>query len=86
MESRLQARIIRDLKKRGYIPVKIIRCNLDGFPDILALKNRVAVFIEVKDKGRKARPLQLWRHQELKAEKFDCYVIDNWEEYEKLKL
>jgi hypothetical protein len=46
----------------------------------------VAVFIEVKDKGRKARPLQLWRHQELKAEKFDCYVIDNWEEYEKLKL
>jgi len=46
----------------------------------------VAVFIEVKDKGRKARPLQLWRHQELKAEKFDCYVIDNWEDYKKLKL
>ena len=86
MESKLQARIIRDLRRKGYIAVKVIRCNLNGWPDIMALKNKKAVFIEVKDEGETAEPLQVWRHEQLRAEGFKCCVVDRWEEYKKLKL
>lgn len=86
MESALQSKIIRDLKSKGWIPLKVVLSNMNGWPDVTAYRNKVAVFIEVKDKGEKARPLQLHRHEELRQQGFDVYVIDTWIGYKNLEL
>lgn len=86
MESKLQSRIIADLRRKGWIVVKVVRCNLSGWPDLTAYKNKVAIFMEIKDEGKKTEPLQDYRHEELRKQGFEVYVINNWEDYEKLNL
>jgi Holliday junction resolvase len=82
-ESKLQKKIINDLKKKGWIPLKIILCNLPGFNDIIAYRNKVSVFVEAKSPGKKAEPLQVYRHDILKKQGFTVITVDSWEEYEK---
>lgn len=84
-ESKLQKKIIKDLKKGGWIPLKVILCNLPGFNDIIAFKKRRAVFIEAKDEGEEAKKLQLYRHKMLLEQGFSVFVIDSWEQYLELK-
>lgn len=81
MESKLQKKIIKNLKLRGWIPLKVVLCNLPGFNDIICFKNKVTVFIEVKDEDEEAEPLQEYRHELLKEQGFKVYVIDSWESY-----
>jgi Holliday junction resolvase len=85
MESPLQKKIIKDLKKRGWIPLKVVLCNMPGFNDIIAFKAKKAFFLEVKDKGKTAEPLQIYRHDLLIKEGFQVFVIDTWEQYLQIK-
>lgn len=85
-ESKLQKKIINDLKLSGWIPLKVILCNMPGFNDIIAFRNKIAVFIETKNAGKKAEPLQIYRHDQLKAQGFKVFVIDTWEEYQLVKF
>lgn len=80
-ESKLQKKIIRDLKLLGWIPLKVVLSNMPGFNDIVAFKNKKTVFIEAKDEGKKAEPLQEYRHNILKQHGFNVFVIDTWEDY-----
>lgn len=68
LESQIQSRIIQRLKREGWLVVKIGLTNLPGFPDIMALKDGMAKFIEVKRPGEKPRDLQEYRHKQLR----DC--------------
>lgn len=77
MESNIQKNIIKKSEKLGWYVVKIIQCNKPGFPDLQLMKDGMVIFIEVKDKGKKARPLQLYRHNQLKLLGFKVFVIDN---------
>lgn len=86
MESALQKKIIKDLKKRGWIPLKIVLCNLPGFNDIIAFKSKQAIFIEVKDKDEEAEKLQKYRHKILEKEGFMVFVVDTWEQYLQIKF
>lgn len=86
MESKLQRKIIQDLRKNGWVALKVIRCNISGWPDVTAYRNKKAVFIEVKDEGEEADDLQQLRHDELRAQGFEVYVIDTWEQYKTLSL
>ena len=84
LESKIQAHIIRQLKASGYLVVKIGLCSLPGFPDIMALKDGRIKFVEVKRPGEKSRPLQEFRHRQLRELGFDVEVsCDN---YNKTKL
>lgn len=85
LESKLQSKIRQDLEKQGWYVLKVIRCNLSGHPDINAFRNTKAIFIEVKAKGKKAEPLQLFRHDELEKRGFQTFIIDTWEQYLQLK-
>jgi len=67
---------VKQLKAAGYLVLKIITCNLNGWPDITALKDGEAVFIEVKRKGGKTRPLQDYRLRELSKQGFKVFVYD----------
>lgn len=66
--------------------MKVIRCNLSGWPDVNGFKNKKAIFIEVKDEGEKTEPLQDYRHEELRKQGFEVYVIDKWEDYQQLSI
>lgn len=77
LESVIQSRIIKRLEKDGWMVVKLGITNLPGIPDLLALKDGVARFVEVKRPGEKPRPLQLYRHEQLRNLGFDVEVMDN---------
>jgi Holliday junction resolvase len=47
-EQQIQTKIIKKLEKDGWYVVKIIKCNKNGFPDIIALREGEVKFYEVK--------------------------------------
>lgn len=76
LESLIQSRIIKRLEKEGWLVIKMGLTNVPGIPDLLALKDGVARFVEVKRPGEKPRPLQLYRHEQLKNLGFDVEVLE----------
>lgn len=56
-EQTIQKKILDYLKTRGW-PVKIISCNRNGTPDILACVSGRFVAIEVKSERGRVSPLQ----------------------------
>ena len=86
MESKLQRKIILDLKSKGFVVNKVIRCNNSGWPDLEAFRNGEVIFIEVKDENKKADPLQEYVHEILNAQKFKVFVVDTWELYTNLNI
>jgi Holliday junction resolvase len=85
-ESKLQKKILADLKKKGWEVVKITLCNQNGWPDITAYKNKRTLFIEAKAPKKAANPLQQYRHECLRAQGFEVYVTPTWEQYKWIKL
>lgn len=77
LESAIQASITKRLTAAGWIVVKIIQCTRNGWPDLQAHKNGRTIFIEVKAQGGKARPLQHYRHAELRAHGFEVYITND---------
>lgn len=75
LESKIQRNIIKRYEAAGYIVVKISLCNKGGFPDLMALKDGVVTFIEVKRPGEKPRPLQQFRLDELTKAGFTAIVL-----------
>jgi hypothetical protein len=75
LESHIQDRIVKRYKAQGFIVVKIGLCNLNGFPDLMLLKDGKASFVEVKRPGQKPRPLQEYRLKELRDAGFDAFVL-----------
>lgn len=75
LESFIQSRIIKRLTKEGWLVIKLGITNLNGIPDLLALKDGVAKFIEVKRPNQEPRPLQEYRHSQLRALGFEVEVL-----------
>lgn len=75
LESVIQSRIIRRLQNEGWLVVKLSLTNLSGLPDLMALKDGITKFIEVKRPGEKPRPLQEYRHSQLRALGFEVEVL-----------
>lgn len=80
-EAALQSKIVKDLVKSGWLPVKVKLCNLNGHPDLVIYKAGKTIFIEVKDEGKEADPLQKHVHSLLRNQGFNVYVIDTWDRY-----
>lgn len=78
MESKLQGKIIRYLEKRKWYVLKVIRCNKSGHPDIEAFREGKVFFIECKNADKEAKPLQEYRHDQLRGHGFPVFVIDDY--------
>ena len=79
-ESKVQAKIIKDLEAAGWYVIKLIQCNKNGLCDLLALRRNRYVWIEVKGENGKVAPLQAFRHEELRragAEVIVAYGVDD---------
>jgi len=77
LESSIQSRIIKRYTEEGWLVVKIGLCNLNGIPDLLCLRDGKALFIEVKRKGKKPRPLQEYRIKQLQEHGFEVLVLND---------
>lgn len=84
MESRLteqaiQKKIITQLEKRGYFVLKLIKCNKNGYPDLIAVKENETIFIEVKKPKGVLSELQKVRIKELRSKNINVKV---WHDFE----
>lgn len=84
LESRIQAKLIKELEKEGYYVIKLGVTNKNGIADLVALpKNCDALFIEVKQKGKQPEPLQKFRAEELKRHGIKTRWYDGeWRDFE----
>ena len=77
LESKVQSSLIKKLEQEGYYVIKLSVTNKNGIPDILAIPKDCSVeFYEVKQKGKKPRPLQDFRAKELKNHGVKVFLYD----------
>jgi Holliday junction resolvase len=76
-ESAVQASIIRNMEKAGWLVVKILQCNRNGWPDLQCHRDGYTLFIEVKADGKKPSALQGYRHKQLREKGFSVIVTSN---------
>lgn len=75
-ESTIQKKIRLRFETRGYLVVRIIQTTKNGWPDLQCHLNGQTVFIETKATGKTAKPLQLYRHKQLREKGFTVHTID----------
>jgi Holliday junction resolvase-like predicted endonuclease len=73
-ESEIQSQIIRWLECEGWIVVKLIQTNKNGWPDLQAHNYGFTIFIEVKSESGKLSELQKYRHEQLREKGFFVIV------------
>ena len=76
--SKYQAKVIKEYEDKGYLVLKTIRLNVNGYPDLLCLKsNEPTIFIEVKEKKDDLKPLQGLRIDELNKLGFNAFCLQD---------
>jgi Holliday junction resolvase-like predicted endonuclease len=60
--------------------LKIIKANKNGYPDLIAIKNNITTFVEVKQPNGRLSELQKVRIQELRSKGINVKI---WYEYNK---
>lgn len=76
-EKETENKLIKAVRKRGGLCEKWISGS-DGWPDRIVLlpEGRIG-FVEVKAQGKKPRPLQLHRHEQLRKIGYRVFVLDS---------
>ena len=77
-EQQIQKKIINRLEKEGYLVLKLIKCNKNGYPDLLAVKENDTMFIEVKRPEGKLSELQKARINEMRLKGIN---VKCWTDY-----
>lgn len=80
-ESAIERRLVTEAVKRGGLAPKFVSPGLDGVPDrLLLLPGGRLAFVEVKAPGKKPRPIQRRRMEQLTALGFQVFVLDGKEQ------
>ena len=80
LEKIIERRLRNETKKRGGLALKFVSPGFDGVPDrIVLLPHRKFGFVELKAPGKKPRPLQVRRKEQLEALGFLVYCVDDVE-------
>lgn len=84
-EKLIERKLVKAVKAAGGLAVKFVSPGFDGMPDrLLILPGGRIAFVEVKAHGKKARPLQLARHEMLWQLGFKVYVLDCEDQIQKI--
>ena len=80
-ERDIERKFVRTAKEAGGIALKFVSPGFDGMPDRIVLMpgGRIG-FVEVKDTGKKPRPLQVARYRLLAGLGFRVFVLDRPEQ------
>jgi hypothetical protein len=80
-EKRVESRLVWAVKAMGGIAPKFTSPGLDGMPDrIVLLPGGRWAFVELKAPGKKLRPQQALRKEQLEGLGCRVYVIDGTEQ------
>lgn len=79
-EQQIQTKIIKKLELDGYYVLKLIKTNKNGIMDLIAIKNNITTFVEVKRPTGKLSELQKVRIKELRDLGINVKV---WYDYDK---
>lgn len=80
LEQKIQSKIIKKLEVEGWLVLKLIKVSKSGYPDLIALKDGKAMFIEVKQPSGLLSEIQKFRIKQLQNLGFEVNV---WTDYEK---
>lgn len=80
LESLIEQHLVKEVNRRDGLCLKFNSQSMTGIPDrIILMKNGTVGFIEVKQKGKKPRPLQKLRMKQLRRLGFKVYTLDEKE-------
>lgn len=76
-EKVIEQQLVKAVKARGGMCPKFTSPGTDGMPDRLVLLPQGCIgFVEVKAPGKKPRPLQAYRHEQLRQLGFRVFILD----------
>jgi len=77
-EKNLERKLVEAVTRMGGLALKFVSPGMAGAPDrLLLFPGGKAVFVEMKAPGERPRPLQLYRHKQLRNLGFRVYVVDS---------
>lgn len=79
-ESPVEKESCEFAEKRGWMTVKLEKCNIDSMPDRLFMRRGRVIFIEFKRWGVEATVKQLKRHRDIRAHGVETFVCDTVED------
>jgi len=80
LESLIEQHLVKEVNRRDGLCLKFNSQSMTGIPDrIILMKNGTVGFVEVKQKGKKPRPLQELRMKQLRQLGFKVYTLDEKE-------
>lgn len=80
IESLIEQHLVKEVNRRDGLCLKFNSQSMTGIPDrIILMKNGTVGFVEVKQKGKKPRPLQELRMKQLRGLGFKVYTLDEKE-------
>ena len=80
-EKQIERLLTKAAKAIGGMSVKLVSPGTAGMPDRMVLLPHGRIgFVEVKAPGQKPKPLQLRRHEQLRALGFQVHVLDSAEQ------
>lgn len=79
-EAKIQARILRELKKRNIYAIKVIIANKNGVPDIICCVDGKFVGIEVKTPRGRVSAVQEFHIRLINAAGGEAFVARSWED------
>lgn len=77
-ESKIQSKIIKKLEDDGWYVIKLMKTNVNGIADLVAVKSNDVMFIEVKTPSGVLSELQKYRMKELSQRGIKYHV---WTDY-----
>ena len=81
LEQQIQAKIIKRLESQGWYVIKIIKCSKNGIPDLVAIKDGVVKFFEVKrPKVGVVSEIQKFRIKQLEQYGIEARVVTSEQE------
>ena len=84
-EKRIERRLVRMTSQMGGMALKFVSPGCDGVPDRLVLLPGCKVgFVELKAPGKKPRPLQVRRINQIRGLGFPVFVVDGMEQIEEV--
>lgn len=72
-----QTRIKDHYKRKGYTVLKVIGLSANGYPDLLAIKKGVSIWIESKEANDTLKPLQQLRIKQLIDDGFEAGALQS---------
>ena len=77
-EKVIEQKLVKNVGAAGGICPKLVCPGMVGMPDrLVLLSDGKAGFVEVKAPGKKPRPLQLKRHEQLRELGYQVFVLDD---------